>query len=76
MDVVVKSALMADKIKELLDGKTIDGVSFSFVDKKGMDMTFHAACAGAGDIDAAAVVKTAIKSTDYGKGIYFSVSNE
>jgi len=75
MEIMVRSALMADKIKELLDGKAIDGVSFSFIEKKGMDMTFRAE----GDIngkDAASVAKNAVKSTDYGKGIYFTVVNK
>lgn len=75
MDLIVRTPLMADKIKELLDGQTLENYSFSYVDKKGIDMTFHVTGDGAetaGD-DIAAIVKGAIKSTDYGKGIYFSV---
>jgi len=72
MEIMVRSALMADKIKELLDGKTIGGVGFSFVEKKGMDMTFSAE-GDTNEKDAAAIAKNAIKSTDYGKGIYFTV---
>ena len=76
MEIVVRSALMADNIKGLLDGKTIAGVSFSFVDKKGMDMTFLANCEDSAGADAAGIAKNAIKSTSYGKGIYFTVMNK
>ena len=72
MDIIVKAPLMSEKIKDLLNNKTIDGVRFAFVDKKGMEMTFRVS----GDFentDAVAIAKSAIKSTDYGKGIYFSV---
>ena len=80
MRIIVKAPLMGDKIKELLDGTTIDGATFSFIDKKGREMTFgvEISSAGAGNqdqIDAAMIAKSAIKSTDYGKGIYFSVVN-
>ena len=73
MDIIVKSPLMADKIKELLDGKTIEGACFSFTDKKGMEMTFHVTGDNIEKTDAAGIAKNAIKATDYGKGIYFSV---
>ena len=74
MDIVVKSPLMADKIKDLLDNKAIDGLSFSFVEKNGINQTFHAV--GENIADAAAIAKKVIKSSDFGKGIYFTVENK
>ena len=73
MEILVRAPLMADKIKDLLDGGAFDGVSFSFVGKKGMDMTFNASGDNIDSIDVAAVAKKAVRATDYGKGIYFSV---
>lgn len=74
MNIIVKSALMQDKIKDLLDGGVFDGVIFSFVEKKGMDMTFSASGENIDSIDVAAAAKKAIKATEYGKGIFFSVN--
>jgi len=65
---------MADKIKDLLDNKTIDGASFAFTGKKGMDMMFNVSGDAVGKDDAVSIVKKAIKSTEFGKGIYFSVA--
>ena len=73
MDIVVKTPLMADKIKALLDGNTFGGASYAFVDKKGMEMTFRVLGEGVESLDVAAIAKNAIKDTEYGKGIYFSV---
>ena len=73
MEIIVKSPLMADKIKDLLNNKTIGGASFAFIGKKGMEMTFGVSGDAIGKEDAVSIVKKAIKSTDFGKGIYFSV---
>jgi len=73
MDIIVKAPLMADRIKDLLDNKAIEGANFTFVDKKGMEMSFKASGDNIETMDIAAIVKKAIRSTDYGKGIYFSV---
>jgi hypothetical protein len=67
---------MQDKITELLDGGVFDGIVFSFIEKKGMALTFHASGDNVETADVEAIVKKAIKSTDYGKGIYFSVNQE
>lgn len=74
MNIIVKTPLVADKIKNLLDGGSFDGVSFSFLDKKGADMRF--AVTGGEGRDAVDIAKAAIKATSYGKGIYFSVVKE
>lgn len=72
MEIIVKTPLMADKIKALLDGNSFDGVSFAFIEKKGMEMTF-AVSSDTENADAVTVAKSAIKATDFGKGIFFSV---
>lgn len=73
MNIIVKAPLMAEKIKELLDGSTFDGASFAFVEKKGMEMEFCVSGENVETLDAVAIAKNAIRATDYGKGIYFSV---
>lgn len=73
MDIIVKSPLMSEKIKELLDGNSINGVSFAFVEKKGMEMTFSVSGDDIEKLDVLAITKNAIKATDYGKGLFFSV---
>lgn len=73
MTIIVKAPLMADKIKELLDGNAFGGVSFAFVEKKGMEMEFRVSGENVETLDVVAIAKNAIKATDYGKGIYFSV---
>ncbi|MCL2152294.1 MAG: hypothetical protein FWH57_04945 [Oscillospiraceae bacterium] len=76
MNIIVRTTLMQDKITELLDGGVFDGVVFSFIEKKGMALTFHASGDNLEMVDVEAIVKKAIKSTEYGKGIYFSVNQE
>ena len=73
MNIVVKTTLMQDKIKDLLDGGVYDGVIFSFVEKKGIDLTFNVSGDNLENIDVTAIAKQAIRSTEYGRGIYFSV---
>jgi len=73
MVVILKSALMQDKIKDLLDGSTFDGVRFSFVEKKGIELTFDVSGDNIETADAAAIAKNAVKATDFGKGIMLSV---
>ena len=75
MKIMVRAPLMADKIKDLLDGQTLDGARFSFVSKSGMDMTFEVTGDDLASLDPAAIAKSAIKSTSFGKGIYFSVTD-
>jgi len=65
---------MQDRIVETLCAGDFDGVSFTFTEKKGMELTFSVAGVSAENADAAAIAKTAIKATNYGKGLFFSVS--
>lgn len=61
-----------DFVIELLDGKTHDDVTFNFVEKKGMILSFSI---GDADKDTAiAVAKKVIKSTEIGSVLYFQVS--
>jgi len=64
---------MQDKIKDLLDGGTFDGVRFSFVGKKGIELTFSVSGDNIETADVAAIAKSAVKATEFGKGIMLSV---
>ena len=71
MDIIVKAPLKAEDIRQLLNGSTREGYTFSFVEKSGFEMTFSVA--GEGTADPVDVVKAAIKATEYGRALYFSV---
>jgi len=73
VNIIVRATVMQDKIKDLLDGGVFGGFMFSFVEKKGLELTFSVSGDDAETTDVAAIAKSAIKSTDYGKGIFFSV---
>ena len=73
MNVIIRSALMQDKIIDLLDGGTFSGVSLSYVGKKGIELSFSATGDDIGSLDVAAIVKSAVKAAEFGKGIMFSV---
>lgn len=73
MCIAVKTPLMAAEIKELLDGNTFDGITFKFLEKKGMENIFEVSGDAAEITDAVAIAKNVIKSTSFGKGLYFSV---
>jgi hypothetical protein len=65
--------MKAEEIKELLTAYTEAGVSFKFIKKTGLKMEFETAgIEGQAAID---LVKKLIRSTDYGKVLYFSVSD-
>ena len=71
MNILVRAPLKADDIKQLLDGNSYDGYTFSFVKKTGIDMEFE--ITGEGPKDPVDVVKSTIRGTDYGSALYFSV---
>ena len=71
MSIIVKAPLKADDIKQLLDGNSYDGYAFSFIKKTGIDMEFEVT--GESAKDPVDVVKAAIRGTDYGSALYFSV---
>ena len=69
--ITVSSAIKQDFIIELLDGKTYNDITFKFEGKKGIAMQFSTST---DDKDAAiAAAKSAIKSTEVGKVLYFQV---
>ena len=76
MNIVFRVTHMQDMIKDLLDGGVFDGIVFSFIEKKGIELTFSASGDNIETMDVVALVKKAIKSTEYGKGIYFSVTQK
>lgn len=69
MGIIIRSPLKADDIKNLLDGNEFSGIKYIFTEKKGMEMHFDVE----GEGDCVNVAKDAIKATDYGKVLYFSV---
>lgn len=74
MKVVIKAPLMADKIKELFDNKVIDDLSFTFLEKQAMEMSFLVEGDNLENVDVVTLVKNTIKNTEFGRGIYFSVN--
>lgn len=71
--ILVQSPLMRDFIIALLDGKTIDSVSFQLTKAEGMKMYFQHS--GDGEL-AASIVKEAIKKSEFGPALFFRVTHE
>jgi hypothetical protein len=71
MNILVRTPLKVENIKQLLDGNSYDGYTFSFVKKTGIDMEFETT--GESSKDPVDVVKSVIRGTDYGSALYFSV---
>jgi len=74
MKITVRSALMSDKIKDLFNGQTINGVNYEFLGKQGIELLFDVQGENIENLDVVAITKSAIKGTEYGKGLYFSVT--
>lgn len=67
MKISINTALMQNEIIKLLDGQTFNEVSYTFLEKKGMNLIFEAACE-----DADFAIKTAkstIKAQPFGAAI-------
>ncbi|MEG0285006.1 MAG: hypothetical protein RR494_02815 [Vagococcus sp.] len=65
----ISSGMQQDAIKELLDGKELEGVTFGFESKQGIKLIFNT---NTDDNDAAAkIAKEAIKNETWGKVLYF-----
>lgn len=68
--ITVTSPIQQEFIIELLDGKTYEGITYTFNSKKGrMKLVFDTE----GEGDAAGAAKRAIKATDTGAVLYFQV---
>jgi hypothetical protein len=72
MKLFVSTALKAEDIKGLLAAYTEGGVSYNFVNKKGLKMEFEVS--GIEGQDAVDLTKKIIRSTDYGNALFFSVA--
>lgn len=71
--ILVQSALKRDYIIALLDGQTIDSVSFALARQEGMSMYFS----HSGDAERAAeVAKRVIKESEFGPALFFRVTHE
>lgn len=70
MKITVQAPMKGDEIRTLLDGYT-QGGTFSFVEKRGLSLVFEVE--GMDAASACAAAKQAIKATDWGKVLYFSV---
>ncbi|HOB34614.1 MAG: hypothetical protein GX090_00260 [Firmicutes bacterium] len=71
--IVVQSPLKRDFIISLLDGNTIQSVSFKLVKQEGMNMYFE----HSGDGETAAkVAKETIKKSEFGPALFFRVTHE
>ena len=69
--ITISSPMKQDFIIELLDQKTINDITFSFVSKKGIALTFD--YDQGQKEDAIAAAKQEIKATEIGKVLYFQV---
>lgn len=71
--VVVQSPLKRDFIISLLDGKTINSISFRLVKQEGMNMFFEHDGSGEAAEKAA---KETIKNSEFGPALFFRVTHE
>lgn len=69
--IFVQSPLKRDYIKELIDGQTIDGATFTFVKIEGMKIYFSVD--GVDPEKGAAIAKSVVKKSDLGSALYFTV---
>lgn len=68
--IIVNSAMQQENIKDLLGAIDQDGITFSFKEKKGIQLVFEAT----GDKEKALrLAKDSIKGTDWGRVLYFNV---
>lgn len=72
MKLTVNTAMKGVEIREILENYNQDGISFKFVQKIGLKHEFEAE--GVEGEDAVALVKSLVRATDFGKGLYFSVA--
>ncbi|MEM1486335.1 hypothetical protein V6615_15950 [Oscillospiraceae bacterium PP1C4] len=72
MTITVHAPLKGEQIRTLLDGYKKDGVTFSFVKRTGITLTFEVT--GASADDACALAKSLIKGTEFGKVLYLSIT--
>jgi len=71
--ITVQSPLKRDFIISLLDGKTIESVSFQLIRQEGMNMYFKHS--GDGEL-AAKTAKQTIQKSEFGPALFFRVTHE
>lgn len=67
MKISVNTALKQNEIIELLNGNEIQGIHYTYIEKKGMNLIFEVSCED-GD-EAIKVAKSAIKAQPFGSAI-------
>ena len=70
-EITISSPLKQDFIIELLDGKTYEGITYTFKSKQGIKMIF--AYTGESHDAAVSNAKSVIKETEIGQVLYFQV---
>ena len=70
-NIIISSPMKQDYIIELLDAQTIEDITFSFVSKQGIKMTFS--YENGSKEEAIRVAKDTIKATEIGSVLYFQV---
>lgn len=72
MKIAIRSALKKEEIKQLLDGQTIQGITFTHAGTLGADIKFEVDTT---DQEAAiSTAKKTVKSAPFGAAILFSVT--
>lgn len=75
MKLVVNSALAQDKLIEFLDGYDKDGITLKYLDKKGLKLFFEFTGLTPG-YEAQSTMKSIIRSQEWAKTLYFSITFE
>lgn len=69
--IVVNTALCQDKVIDYVNGFNYEGVTFSFKEKKGIQLIFEASDTS-GDLDKAArAIKLGIKEEEWGAVLFY-----
>jgi len=74
MIITVNAAMKGSDITQLLEAYEENGLTFKFIKKTGLKHEFEHN--GSDKDEAVSLVKKLIRSTDYGSGLFFSVSAE
>lgn len=75
MKCVINTALLQDKVIESLDGYDKDGITLKYVEKKGLKLFFDFTGVEPG-YEGQSTIKKIVKSFDWAKTLYFSVTFE
>lgn len=70
--ITISSALKKQEIIDLFNGNDFEGVLFTFIKTEGINMTFEVSTDNLEE--AVRIAKTAIRTTDFGVGLFFRVA--